>query len=333
MLPPLRTNRTNTSRQDTPSSSHTVDNESDRIPETQLQPVYEGMAPASLPTTQEGLIALQARHATEMHEAALKEKGRAAELQELELEKARTELELLKGKGTPAAITVEAEPGEITPEALSLLSLHPGVSTRWIIAILNNKFDPLNLCKLRPGQAHLDTEKEQSLQVAGGQVTVRKSTAQMKDYGVTPGVWILAFNTYHSIIDVIHGKAYSELTHAILGFVRQVLELSEVYDWQSQVLPMALEHHRLVMAKGVTNADTWPLPAATRDRYCNHLMVTVPLSKKRSNDGIRIPKSASQSTTTCNNWNNGVCSYENCRRIHACSKCGDALHNALKCKK
>ena len=189
MLPPLRTNRTNTSRQGTPSSSHTVDNESDRIPETQLQPVYKEMTPASLPTTQEGLIALQARHATEMHEAALK---RAAELQEIELEKARTELELLKGKGkgTPADITVEAEPGEITPEALSLLSLHPGVSTCWIIAILNNKFDPLNLCKLRPGQAHLDMEKEQSLQVAGGQVTVRKSTAQMKDYGATPGVWV-----------------------------------------------------------------------------------------------------------------------------------------------
>jgi hypothetical protein len=148
-----------------------------------------------------------------------------------------------------------------------------------------------------------------------------------------PGGLGLAFNTYHSIIDVVHGKAYSKLTHAILGFVRQVLELSEVYDWQSQVLPMALEHHRLVMAKGVTNAETWPLPAATRDRYCNHLMVTVPLSKKRSSDGIRVPKSASQSTTTCNNWNNGICSYENCRRIHACSKCGDTLHTALKCKK
>jgi hypothetical protein len=55
-----------------------------------------------------------------MHEAALKQ---AANLQEIELEKARTELELLKGKGkgTPADITVEAEPGEITPEALSTL--------------------------------------------------------------------------------------------------------------------------------------------------------------------------------------------------------------------
>jgi hypothetical protein len=66
----------------------------------------------------------------------------------------------------------------------------------------------------------------------------------------------------------MYGKAYSELTHAILGFVQLVLELSEVYDWQSQVLPMALKHHRLVIAKGVTNAKTWPLPAATRDHYC-----------------------------------------------------------------
>ena len=177
MLLPSRTNRTNISRQGTPNSSHTVDNESDRIPKTQLQPVYEEMAPASLPTTQKGLIALQALQATEMHKVALKEKEWATKLQELELEKARTELELLKEKGTPAAIMVEAEPGEITPGALSLLFLYPEVSTRWIIAILNNKFDPLNLCKLRPGQAHLDAEKEQSLQVAGGQVTVRKSTA------------------------------------------------------------------------------------------------------------------------------------------------------------
>ena len=269
----------------------------------------------------------------ELHEEALKEKGRTAQLQELELEKVRAELELLKGKATPATIAVEAEPGELTPEVLSLLSLHPGVTSHWIIAILNNKFDPLDLCKLCPGQAHLDIEKEQGLQISGGQVTVRKSTGQIKDYGGTPAIWVLAFNTYHSIVNAVHGKAYSDLTHSILGFVRQVLEQAEVYDWQAQVLPMALEHHRLVMAKGVTNAENWTLPAATRDRYCNHLMVTVPLSKKRSSDGIRVPKPTPQSTTTCNNWNNGICSYDNCRRIHACSKCGDTLHTALKCKK
>ena len=87
------------------------------------------MVPASLPTTQEGLITLQARHAMELHEEVLKEKGQTAQLQELELEKVRAELELLKEKMAPAAITMGAEPGELTLEALSLLSLHPGVSS------------------------------------------------------------------------------------------------------------------------------------------------------------------------------------------------------------
>ena len=66
MLPPLRNSHTNlthsqlTSRQSTPSSSRTVDNKLDRVPETQLQPIHKEMVPASLPTTQEGLITLQA---------------------------------------------------------------------------------------------------------------------------------------------------------------------------------------------------------------------------------------------------------------------------------
>ena len=105
----------------------------DRIPESQ----YPTMAASSLPSTTEGLIQLQAQQATELHE--------------ITMEKARAELAILQEKVTAAPITKDPTVGELAPKALSLLALYPGVSSRQILVILKNIFDPYDLHKLQPG--------------------------------------------------------------------------------------------------------------------------------------------------------------------------------------
>ena len=102
--------------------------------------------------------------------------------------------------------------------------------------------------------------------------------------------------------------------HGMLQFTRQILELAEVYHWQRQVLPLALEHHRIVIGTGVANAESWPVPATTRDRWYNNLLAPIagPLSKKRSSEGIRTVKQPAAETTVCNNWNSTRCSYGPC---------------------
>jgi hypothetical protein len=290
----------------------------DRIPESQ----YPTMAASNLPSTTEGLIQLQAQQATELHE--------------ITMEKARAELAILRGKVTAAPVTEDPTAGELAPEALSLLALHPGVSSRQILAILKNTFDPYDLHKLRPGLLQHDLEREQALTILEGQVTVRKKTGQLKDYGDSQTIWVMAFNTYLSLINAIHGDTHPKLIHSILRYIHQILEHAEVYQWQRQVLPMALEHHRLVIATGVTNAENWPIPATTRDRWCNHLLKTSagPLSKKRSSDGIRTTKqTVGAENTVCMNWNNDGCGYNSCVRKHECLKCGDSGHTRWKCKK
>jgi hypothetical protein len=289
-----------------------------------------------LPHTAEDLIRLQARQATELHELALRERHRAAELQDIALEKARTELTMLKEKGPVAATTdTEQSPGELTPETLSLLILHPNVSPRLVTTIVKNTFDPYDLYKLRPGIFQYEAEKDQGLTITEGQVRVRRTTGQLKDYGDSQMVWALAFNIYHSLVNAIHGHAHPKLMHGMLQFTRQILELAEVYHWQRQVLSLALEHHCIVIGTGVANAESWPIPAMTHDRWCNNLLApsSGPLSKKRSSEGIRTAKQPAAETTVCNNWNATGCSYGPCIRKHVCSKCGDSLHTALKCKK
>jgi hypothetical protein len=334
MIPPTRSNRTihnaifpmrsnETSRNTTPTEpTPTASIETlthDRILETQ----YSAMAASSLPSTTAGLIQLQAQQATELHE--------------ITMEKARAELAILKGKATAAPVTEEDSTiGELAPEALSLLALHPGVSSKQVLAILKNTFDPYDLHKLRPGLLQHDLEREQALMISEGQVTVRKKTGQLKDYGDSQTIWVMAFNTYLSLINCIHSDTHPKLIHSILRYIHQILELAEVYQWQRQVLPMALEHHRLVIATGVTNAENWPIPATTRDRWCNHLLKTSagPLSKKRSSDGIRTTKqTAGAENTVCMNWNNDGCGYDSCVRKHECLKCGDSGHTRWKCKK
>ena len=76
------------------------------------------------------------------------------------MEKARGKLAILRGKVTAAPITGDPTADKLAPEALSLLALHPGVSSRQILAILKNTFDPYNLHKLWPGLLQHDLEKE-----------------------------------------------------------------------------------------------------------------------------------------------------------------------------
>jgi hypothetical protein len=77
------------------------------------------------------------------------------------MEKARVELAICREKVTTSPIA-EADPiaGELTAEALSFLTLHSGVSSRQVLAILKNAFDPYDLHKLWLGVIQRDQERD-----------------------------------------------------------------------------------------------------------------------------------------------------------------------------
>jgi hypothetical protein len=129
--------------------------------------------------------------------AGLGKRPRANELHQLELERARIELERQRkalafeedphrrqlaqyDAGAPAPNqrqnnVDDEEEGEIPPEAKDAALLFPAISQKDIAAIFENKFDPRNLYKLYR-KVSLTVVEEEEISVLGGRIRTKKRT-------------------------------------------------------------------------------------------------------------------------------------------------------------
>lgn len=92
-----------------------------------------------------------------------------------------------------------------------------------------------------------------------GRTITKKTTGQLKDFGSSPILWITSFQVYISLLHAIYGKIHPDVMPAATKFSTEILRLSRSYQWQTQVLPLPMAHHNIVLIKGVTVAEYWVL--------------------------------------------------------------------------
>lgn len=87
--------------------------------------------------------------------------------------------------------------GEIPLEAKEVSLLFPAAPQKEIAAIFEGKFDPANLCKLHR-KVTLSNDEDEEISFAGGKLRAKIRSGTAKDYP-QPGVWSTAFfNTSRS---------------------------------------------------------------------------------------------------------------------------------------
>jgi hypothetical protein len=259
------------------------------------------------------------------------EEKRKQELHDLEIRQRETQV---SGTARP---TVASGPGDdfgecflSSTERQQVLSF-PMIPKKHVIAIARNTFDPGNLPYLENLLVD-DLTSDVTISFEDGKLKQSKNVGKASAIK-TPAIWSKNFITYVRVVSIFHGVQHPRILDKLLEFHNIVVELSQTYDWQKAVLPLALLFHRTALHKGFADLDAWELPANMIDRYCrSHLKPTSSLSHGLSSANRRTIEDnpSNKSGVVCMNFNYKSCTSDRCKRDHRCVQCGGD-HSAKTC--
>src|ERR1700722_20146806 len=111
-------------------------------------------------------------------------------------------------------------------------------------------------------QNNVDDEEEE-ISVSGGKIRTKKRTGTTKDYP-NPDTWSAGFLQYIAVLsrfDKYHG-----LTYPLINFHARIMDLVKVYLWES-VLTLALTFHQERVVMGITDEKAWQMPPVLIDEH------------------------------------------------------------------
>lgn len=235
----------------------------------------------------------------------------------------------------PPTDEVEEPIGEIPPAALLVASRYPGLPKAEIARIFTNKFRPENLYKLRHLKGREDKDRDENITIENGQMKLKRVTGSLRDFGPNWEIWSESFLNYAMVMVDFFGPTFPSLCRALLLFHAKVRKLSKIYEWQSAILPLALDFHTEITTTNHTDIEAWSLPQDWIDQYCSPHHVLSSSLKKRSAtaslDGPTTKKPLGE--TVCRNFNTKGCTWDKCAREHKCTECSSKEHGAATCNK
>lgn len=282
-------------------------------------------------------------------------------------EKAKFELECMsrESEARIAAVTAAASAGtavarrpmdgeddstcEVHPESKSIRRRFARLPQEQIIKIFHNKFDPIDLYRLRYRrglQAEADQDQDYFF-VQDGLLKVRRAGGSYKNFGESfHEVWGEAFLNYITIFVSFVGREASDLCAALIQFHGRILELSRIYEWQGAVLPLAIEVHSYFIHQNPLDPVTWSIPVDFQSTFCpsdkaigwGTLVAANKRKRSRSPPSHRIGRSftryndTNNASVTCERFNKGCCKWDQCRRAHECKGCGAEDHGLASCR-
>jgi hypothetical protein len=196
-------------------------------------------------------------------------------IKEAELEKILFELNKNKGSQDDASQTGTIQNERIPsftahPEVQAAKSRFPGINLVQLDCIYTGSFDPSNLSKLRRLGGPVEDTHANTISIEDKKLRSEPAKGKSKDFGYNSNVWREGFINYiTAVLFFFHGSTTPALPLAMMGFYQRIESLGRVYKWQEAVLPLALEHHNVVMAKGQTNAEAWDLLETEVAYFCN----------------------------------------------------------------
>jgi hypothetical protein len=98
------------------------------------------------------------------------------------------------------------------------------------------------LFKLRYGQGVNTDRRTQEVLIQDGKIEVAVND-YLKDYGRTPVIWTERPVNFSAILVEFFATEFPGLHIALSRFMLDIIELEKIYDWQTAVLPLALQFH------------------------------------------------------------------------------------------
>jgi hypothetical protein len=197
----------------------------------------------------------------------------------------------------------------------------PGLKHDLIKSILHSKFIPRMLFKLRYAQG-INTDRRTQEVLIKDEVVAKD---YLKDYGRTSSIWTEGFVNYAAISVEVFGAKFPGLHIALSRFMLDIIELEKIYDWQTAVLPLALQFHEELADDGLcSDPSRWTLDRQYVDRFCNATRLksihpNQPLADKvpRGPSQRQHPLEPNDSSVRCRKWNTPKsCRWHGCRRRH-----------------
>jgi hypothetical protein len=216
--------------------------------------------------------------------------------------------------------------GEISPVDNALQGLYkkfPGLKRDLIKTIRHSKFIPRMLFKLRYAQGVNTDRRTQEVLIQDGKIEV-VAKDYLKDYGRTSAIWTEGFVNYAAILVEFFGAEFPGLHIALSRFMLDIIELEKIYDWQSAVLPLALQFHEELADDGLcSDPSRWTLDRQYVDRFCNATRLKTVHSNQPLADKVpkwpsrRYPNEPNDSSVICRKWNTPEsCHWPGCKRRH-----------------
>ena len=245
---------------------------------------------------------------------------------------AEAEIEAIRNGRHAGATTLGGtnDSGETPPVDTALQGLYkkfPGLKRDLIKSIRQSKFIPRMLFKLRYAQGINADRRTQEVLIQDGKIEVATKD-YLKDYGRTPSIWTEGFVNYTAILVEFFGAEFPGLHIGLSRFMLDIIELDKIYDWQTAVLPLALQFHEELADEGLcSDPHKWTLDRQYVDRFCNATRLrnarpNPPLSDSVSK-GIatttprRFPNEPNDPSVICRKWNTPEsCHWAGCRRRH-----------------
>ena len=182
-------------------------------------------------------------------------------------------------------------------------------------------------CSLSYAQGVNADRRTQEVLIQDGKIEVATKD-YLKDYGRTPSIWTEGFVNYTAILVEFFGAEFPGLHIGLSRFMLDIIELDKIYDWQTAVLPLALQFHEELADEGLcSDPHQWTLDRQYVDRFCNATRLrnarpNLPLSDSVSK-GIatttprRFPNEPNDTSVICRKWNTPEsCHWAACRRRH-----------------
>ncbi|KAJ5894645.1 hypothetical protein N7495_006336 [Penicillium taxi] len=235
----------------------------------------------------------------------------------LELDVAETDLRRRRPRVELQDDDTLEENREPPPEVKSLIDIFPGVSAALLTRVFERKLKATELIRFKEKSV---TELDQDDRVfkmteSGGIVGFKKAAASLKDWGLNPQTWTTCFLTYLSIMGYLFGEKHPRAVPNLLIFMRQILDLAQIYQWSEAVLPLALNFHQYMLDKGELSTDNYLVIGPFREKYLRHNLTlpaqlpTNPLTRPRQ---ARNTRSSNNETEVCDKFNAAGCSWEGC---------------------
>ena len=154
----------------------------------------------------------------------------------------------------------EASIYEISPVIFSIASRYPSLPKAKITQIYKNRFKLKNLYKLYHLKDYEDKDRDENIIFEYTQMTIKKVIATLRNFGNTINIWSDAFLNYSMVMVEFFGVIFLFLFRILLIYHSKICHLSQIYNWQHAVFPLAINYHNEITTEINTNIEAWILP-------------------------------------------------------------------------